>query len=854
MSKSKSNAVANSPPEGMYLDPPRNKWKIGAQIGSGACGSVHQLMRCSSSDNSGSSSCWAVKIAVLPPVSASATLTKRKKKKSAVEINADLLNYENTMYRNVLTDLCGNMVPDVPSGSGCPVGFGDLEGYRFIVMERMKSPLSSIIPLIYKKAMKLSDSSQQSSSSVNSRKSRNRRTPSQPSKSIPTIPLGNIASRLITLIENIHDLNIVFVDVKPENFMVATSPTTGSSSSKNEDRVEDCIRMIDFGLIESYIDVTIRKSNKHRIDEENGSIAGTPLYASRNAMKGHTVSRRDDLEACGYVICETMLQVMEYASSGGNEVGVKEGLLPWSKGTSDEHVLRLKKEALSNEDDGAFWNSLSIGEGNKKYAAGIMKVYFDVITKMGYNEAPDYDNLRNILGELKLSLVNKEYNNSASDEQKDEQMMCDNYSARRTKGDSKSRKQVRHDSTQNVTKSNQDISDDCSEDDEDYDRTDKVNGQIREEASDGDSSRYSDDRRNHKRTTRVSARCRPLDTSSTCIAAKKTKPAANTTTTTITTTVTELQPPQKRKTRSSAHMALLSIDGIGGVQNPSTNKDRERIRKNKVLKQRKKRVTVVERVTTTVEVIDDSDDEDEEDDQFLDVGEFEEDQAGQPPTVADHHCQEEEEEEDSNGDDMEMMTTNDEYEVDEGTFLSCHTPRNASNELDKDVTIPMEIDITNEDEKENCVNTIPSNEVRSRSDIETASLSSIQKGASMQKRSTDGAEDNKNKYVLKLVCIEGPHEGETVEVEDTVTFGQNPRGKNPFKLEKDGEASVLHAKTILTKSGKGKKVVLSIRVTDLKSTNGTYVNGKIIPVGGSRQAFIGNSIQFGDCIFKIKKI
>ena len=48
------------------------------------------------------------------------------------KMNADLLYQENVYYRNVLNDLRGTVVPEVPHpGEGGPPGYGDVDGEAF---------------------------------------------------------------------------------------------------------------------------------------------------------------------------------------------------------------------------------------------------------------------------------------------------------------------------------------------------------------------------------------------------------------------------------------------------------------------------------------------------------------------------------------------------------------------------------------------------------------------------------------------------------------------------------------------------------------------------------------------------
>ena len=102
-------------------------------LGRGACGSVHSVSRDGGACAGGGGGAvreYAVKIAPLPPsLAAGGGGRKKRKKKTPAERNADLLHYENNLYRNVLNDVRGRDVPDVPhAGDRGPPGYGDVEG------------------------------------------------------------------------------------------------------------------------------------------------------------------------------------------------------------------------------------------------------------------------------------------------------------------------------------------------------------------------------------------------------------------------------------------------------------------------------------------------------------------------------------------------------------------------------------------------------------------------------------------------------------------------------------------------------------------------------------------------------
>ncbi len=332
-------------PEGLFLDPTTQKWQISKKLGTGACGTVHSLLKVS---GKASSTKYAVKLAVLPPPS-----TNKKKKKTAIEKNADLLNHENILYRSVLNNLRGQMIPDVPlAGGKGPVGFGDLKvdgsenGFRFLVMEQMEASFQSLVSRLV-----------------------------HASKSTSTaVEIGSVAVRLIQLMEGVHSTHHVFVDVKPDNFMIS------SSTARTSTKIADQIRMIDLGLMESSRDVM---KNKHRADQHpDAQLVGTPIYASLNVLSGHTVSRRDDLEACLYIIMELILQIRHFSSTGGI---ISENLLSWSAAKSDGEVQRLKEEAMHLE-TGSMWTLLG-RDGNQSLSDAV-KQLFEIITNLEFKEKP----------------------------------------------------------------------------------------------------------------------------------------------------------------------------------------------------------------------------------------------------------------------------------------------------------------------------------------------------------------------------------------------------------------------------------------------------------------------------------
>ena len=226
------------------------------------------------------------------------------------------LHYEFRLYRALA------------GGAGIPAvhWYGEEGDYRVLVMDRLGKSLEQLFTQCGRKF------------------------------SLKTVLL--LADQMLARIEYVHRQQFVHRDIKPDNFLVGQGP------------FENVIFLIDFGLAKRYVDPGTKEHIPFREDKQ---LTGTARYASLHAHLGREQSRRDDLEALGYLWLYFL-----------------QGKLPWQGLGADAeaedkyHKIAEAKRALSP----------------KELCRGVPREfceYFRRVRALEFDESPDYAGLRRLL-------------------------------------------------------------------------------------------------------------------------------------------------------------------------------------------------------------------------------------------------------------------------------------------------------------------------------------------------------------------------------------------------------------------------------------------------------------------------
>ncbi|KAF9381672.1 casein kinase I [Podila verticillata] len=167
-----------------------------------------------------------------------------------------------------------------------------------------------------------------------------------------------VAKQMLYRIQTIHEKNLIYRDIKPDNFLV------GRPHTKNA----NLVHVVDFGMAKQYRDP---KTKQHIPYRERKSLSGTARYMSINTHLGREQSRRDDLEAMGHVFM--------YFLRGG---------LPWQG-------LKAATNKQKYEKIGEKKQSTPI----KELCEGFPEefgIYLNYVRKLSFEETPDYDFLRDL--------------------------------------------------------------------------------------------------------------------------------------------------------------------------------------------------------------------------------------------------------------------------------------------------------------------------------------------------------------------------------------------------------------------------------------------------------------------------
>jgi casein kinase 1 len=203
--------------------------------------------------------------------------------------------------------------------------------------------------------------------------------------SISFIQLYKIMSKLIQILENIHQYYVIHRDIKPQNFMLNYSNMDDNTSEKE-------LFLIDFGLSTIYVD----EMNKHvNINEDKKEyIVGNPKFMSYNIYDGIEPSRRDDLISLGYIYLYIILGILPW------DINNNTILSDTQNDITELHVCHVKNQYRKNKKK---WEYLSdyifsiIKEkiDNIEYTNALNKIhkYLDYCYNMGFSTNPNYDGL-----------------------------------------------------------------------------------------------------------------------------------------------------------------------------------------------------------------------------------------------------------------------------------------------------------------------------------------------------------------------------------------------------------------------------------------------------------------------------
>ncbi|KAJ3198752.1 casein kinase I [Entophlyctis luteolus] len=186
-----------------------------------------------------------------------------------------------------------------------------------------------------------------------------------------------VAKQMITRVKTIHEKNLIYRDIKPDNFLIGRLSRQEpfpilQTHSATHPHPASMVYMVDFGMAKQYRDP---KTKAHIPYREKKSLSGTARYMSVNTHLGREQSRRDDLEALGHVFFYFL-----------------RGSLPWQG-------LKAATNKQKYEKIGETKQTTPIAE----LCEGLPEefgIYQNYARDLKFDEQPDYEYLKGLLNKV----------------------------------------------------------------------------------------------------------------------------------------------------------------------------------------------------------------------------------------------------------------------------------------------------------------------------------------------------------------------------------------------------------------------------------------------------------------------
>lgn len=181
-----------------------------------------------------------------------------------------------------------------------------------------------------------------------------------------------VAKQMIGRVQGIHESNLIYRDIKPDNFLIGKPGTPQANQ----------VYVVDFGMAKQYKDP---KSKTHIPYREKKALSGTARYMSINTHLGREQLRRDDLESLGHVFLYFL-----------------KGSLPWQGLKAPTN--KQKYEKIGQKKQTTSVNELCFGLPIQ------FAQYISYVRGLKFDEAPDYEYLLSLMDKALISIDSSEDN------------------------------------------------------------------------------------------------------------------------------------------------------------------------------------------------------------------------------------------------------------------------------------------------------------------------------------------------------------------------------------------------------------------------------------------------------------